>query len=153
MIEFTRRPDSAAVRSILTEPQSYRRMVNDTAPEREAFTLGCPHGYDAILAAESGKSVAVFLLFRKDARTAEVHFCFRPSAWGRSGYIAAEFLRWVWETTTWQRLIGPIPSYNRLCLKLATAVGFRPFRVARDVGTKHGQPFDLILTDITRPSA
>ena len=119
---FSRTTDYPLIRHILTQPQCWRRMVNDAAPEPASLPIEARPDLQYILAEEWQYPAALFLL--RDCGTfGEVHFCFLPHAWGRSEAIAREFLAWVWANTDFKRLVGPVPSYNRLALKLAKQAG------------------------------
>lgn len=147
--------DVALIRSLLTEPRVYRRMVNDAAPSAERFgeLVGNHPGMRYVVAEDSGTMLGLFVVqadLDYDAG-ADIHFCFVPEAWGRSVDVAQGFLKWLWSETHFQMAIGRIPEYNRLALKLAKQVGFVPYGCEVDAVTKHGKLYDLICTRIQRP--
>ncbi len=144
--------DYALIQSILADQKCYRRMVNDKAPDREDFRARAKEGLRHILAYEQGKPVGVYLLVNlgKSNTDAEVHFSILPEAWGRAVPITESFLGWVWQNTTLQRLTAPVPSYNRLALRIAKLVGFREYQVAEDAGTRRGSSFGLILMELVK---
>src|SRR5438105_10316579 len=126
--EFERTADLELVRELLTHPQCWSRMVNDHAPARAVFHIEARADLEFVLASEDGEPAAVFLL-RAGGGFAETHFSFLPAAWGRSEAIARAFVAWVWANTHYRRLVGPVPAYNRLALRLAKRVGFTQFGI------------------------
>lgn len=97
-------------------------MTASDGQKRTALDVGPREGIEYILATDGG-AIAVFLLASRGADT-EVHFCFSPEVWGHTKPIAIAFLEWVWANTSHVRLLGPVPSHNRLALRLAMACGF-----------------------------
>lgn len=144
--------DTELIKAMLVEPHCWRRMVNDSAPMREAFDIPERPDIRYVTANEAGNPVALFLLCSRPCPvTAEVHLCMHPAVWGRSRTIFREFLAWTWGHTGLMRLIGPVPSYNRLARKLAESVGFREYHRAYECGIKHNRAFDLIYMELERP--
>lgn len=142
--------DYALVARMLSDLRCYRRYANDTAPSPdsvEAFVSKSSAGY--ILASEDGRPCAVFV-FRWEKRP-EIHFCFAPEVWGRTLPIAKGFMAWLWASTKLKRVVGPVPAYNRLALRLAKAAGFQPYGEEKNAGTRNGKLFNLILTEAVRP--
>jgi RimJ/RimL family protein N-acetyltransferase len=150
-VSFERSEDHALITQILTEPRCYRRMSNDTAPELKAFQAHAIKDVEYIIARVNGSAAAVFLLAIAGHHAAEVHFCFRPQFWGDSESIAREFVVWVWRDTGLTRLLGRVPAYNRLALRLAKACGFQEFGYAHHALHKNKQPYDLIFLSVARP--
>lgn len=151
MLEFKPTTDYALLNSILTNPACYRRMANDQAPQIEDFSTK-PGNFEAVLMIRNRKTVGMCLLIPKQPGQAEIHFCFTPESWGRTKDTAIRLVKWIWEhSAAIHSLIGPVPSYNRLALQLAKAAGFVPRAEVASGGTKRGRPFDLIITEATRP--
>jgi RimJ/RimL family protein N-acetyltransferase len=148
---FERTQDLDLVREILTAPPCWRRMTDDQAPSPEAFQPIACAGLEYVVAVRDGRALAIFVLIVQDA-AAEVHFCFRPEAWGESAPIARAFVEWVWRDTPWTWLMGPVPEHNRLALRLAEKAGFTRFAVHRAAVRRRGKTYDRILMQIARPS-
>lgn len=146
-VTFERSTDYEAIRAILCEPRAWRRMVNDLAPPPgDFFPLGPVPGIEYVLARDSTGPVAVFVLVDGD----EVHFAFAPTTWGNTTAIASAFVAWFFRTTSEARLIGPAPTYNRLAIRLAKAIGFRETGTVPNAVKRHGTPYDLVLLEIKR---
>lgn len=152
IFEFTE--NFELVRRILTDARCWRRMVNDSAPAMEAFEVGPSPNIRHVVAYENGLALAVFVLVAMShPQAAEVHFCILPDEWGDSKRIADGFLAWLWQKTSLMELAGPVPSYNRLAIKLAKAVGFvQSIRVDQAV-IKSGKSYNLIHLEMQRPVA
>ncbi len=143
---FETSTDYALVRSILTEPLCYSRMIDDRAPNREDFECGPVPGVEYLIARCGVQPAGVFLLDRD-----EVHFCILPSCWGHTEEIARAFLAWVWHTTGRQKLIGRLPAHNRLALRLARKVGFVEVDRSPRAIRKRGKVYDVLLMEMERP--
>ena len=66
------------------------------------------------VARADGLPVALFVVQPLTPESAELHFAFSPSEWGKTKPIAERFLEWFWANSNAQALCGPCPSYNRL---------------------------------------
>lgn len=122
-------------------------MCNDSAPAREDFEPVLSEEIEHILCRWKSDPVAVFLV----VKTNEIHFCFAPRAWGLSQAIAESFMSWLWENTTQDRFTGPVPSYNRLALRLAKVVGFSQYDISKNAVQRRGVLYDLLHLEIARP--
>jgi len=126
-------------------------MVNDDAPALGDLQVEISPSDLWILVWAADTPVALFLLCPRGDGAAEVHVCVAPSHWGRTERIVLGFLAWVWTATNLRTLVGPVPSYNRLALKLALATGFQKRDLLAGHGIRRGKPFDLIVTAVERP--
>jgi RimJ/RimL family protein N-acetyltransferase len=149
-VTFERTNDLDLVREILTDPQCWRRMTDDQAPAPEDFQPLARPGLEYVIAVDSGRAVALFVLIERGS-AAEVHFCFRPEAWGAAAAIARAFVEWIWRETQLQWLLGPVPAHNRLALQLAKKAGFTVFAVEKSTVRKRGKTYDRILLQVKRP--
>lgn len=154
MLTFERSTDYPLIRAILTEPQLFRRMRNDKAPERERFDVGPREGLIYIIARDRGAPVAVFILATSEYPPgfAEVHFAIRQSHWGFSADVARQFIRWVWGEFPIYTLVGNVPTYNPLARRLAESVGFRQFATLPNAGTRNNVSFSLMALILERPA-
>jgi RimJ/RimL family protein N-acetyltransferase len=151
---FARSTDYSLIRPILTDPKCYRRMVHDGARPRELATVGPVRGADWIVAFDgAGAAAAVFLLAEiwAGSGVAEVHICCAPRVWGSTVALVREFLAWAWGATRYEEIRGPVPSYNRLVLRLALRAGFERCATVPDAGTKNGELYDLLVMRAKRP--
>lgn len=154
MMTFQRTEDYGLVQRILTDARCWRRMVNDTAPPVEEFQVGPAPNIRYILACEDALALGVFLLVTTPATAptgAEVHFCILPEEWGDTKRIAEGFLAWVWGKTSITYLHGPVPSYNKLALKLAESVGFVQQESFTGSVPRGGKKYNIIHLVMERP--
>jgi RimJ/RimL family protein N-acetyltransferase len=148
---FRETSNMAEVAEVLRDPRCYRRIQPDGAPDANTVEPVPINGVRYIIA-EDGAPRAVFLLWERDPDVAEVHFSALPALWGRAGALVEAFLLWAWQNTPYVRLSAKIPSYNRLCLRLAKSCGFEDDIVTpSEEGTKHGKPFWIHWMHIYRP--
>lgn len=148
---FERTTDLELIRSILTDPMCYRRIVNDAAPPIWAFAPTLRPGVECVIASDAKGPLALFLLCKSQTDTsAQVHFSALPVTWGRSTALVTSFLEWAWKNTPLTLLIAPVPSYNTLVKRLAEKVGFERHSVRYAVGTRRGKSFDIIELHIAR---
>lgn len=115
---FSRSTDYSAIRELLMDPRAQRRMTGEAV---RFVGVGPGADLEYVTATEGSKLVAVFVVLKE----IEVHFCFSPESWGRTIEISKEFLKWAWENLNSSVLIGPVPTRNRLALKLAKRAGFK----------------------------
>ncbi len=149
--------DLDLVQSILAEPRCYRRMANDDAPPIEAAGEILAAAQDAggvnFFVALDPDPVGIFILSYAPEDTfppeAEVSACFIPRVWGRTVQIGSDFCKWLW-SAGFSRLIVKIPTYNRLSLRLAKAVGFRECGEASTVVMRDGKEFDVLNLELKR---
>lgn len=152
MIEFGFQRNMTILRNFMNDPMIYRRSANDSAPSIEDFEPENKPGLDYVMACDDGEPIALFAVKTLPERTAEIHFCFKPSRWGHTQSTCEKFLKWIWKHSKFDVLVGPIPGYNRLALKLVDKLGFERIGLVEKAGTKRGKPFDVIVTGIVRPS-
>ncbi len=148
-LHFTYTTDAALVKSILSEPRCFRRMNNDPV------SLATINAMDTLptrllFAVPSVRKNALFVMSSLAPGVSEVHFCVTPSAWGQAEYIVNEFLGWIWRTTSIKRLVGPVPSHNRLALRIARQTGFRHVETKPAAAAKDGKQYDLLVMEISR---
>jgi RimJ/RimL family protein N-acetyltransferase len=150
---FEHTADYGMVEMILTNPRCYRMMVSDLAPPRAEFRMSGGNYTPILCRADDGLILGMFLLVPLTGQSAEVHLCFVPSAWGQVEEAGKQFLAWIWRETHLQTLLGPVPSYNRLALRVAKACGFREAYTEKVNATRDNAPFERIVTRISRPAS
>lgn len=114
--------DHEAAGEILDDARVWRRGAPGATPSKlQAWVLECA---DFTLARDAdGRVIGVFLLIGQ-GQDAEIHLAVSPRAWGASFGILIEYVEWIWKTTLYKRLIGPVPEHNRLARRLALRAGF-----------------------------
>lgn len=146
--------DKDLIQGFLLNPRAFVRMANDDGrhPRRSDLDKALKCMWFCV-ARVDGLPVALFVIQPLTPESAEVHFCFSPSEWGRTKPICEQFLEWVWANSTAQALCGPVPAYNRLALSLALSCGFKEYHREQGAVKKNGKKYDLIQTRLERPAA
>jgi hypothetical protein len=139
-MHFAYTDDLELVTSLLTNPRAYAVMRHDALPPAEEFRVAPIKGVRWVVAwVKSGAEPA-------DVPVAAVMVCRDRQL------VQQRFLGWFWRLHKGCREIrAAVPSHNRLTLKLARNCGFRHVSATPNVGTRHGEPFDLHLFRMTRP--
>lgn len=123
-MKASRTTDIDLVRSIITDPQVYRWVSDDASPEASDFQPAPADGDGVIyVLVESGAARGIFAFFRQNAATTEAHTCVLPSMWGRTHLAARAAVAWVFENTTFLRIVTSVPDDNPLAARLATMAG------------------------------
>lgn len=120
----SRTTDMELVRSIITAPQVYPWVTDDGSPAASEFQPLQADGDGVIyVLVESGAARGIFAFFRQNVATTEAHTCVLPSMWGRTHLAARAALAWVFENTTFLRIVTSVPDDNPLAARLATRAG------------------------------
>jgi len=150
---FARLFDYATILTTLRDERIYPAMCDDFAPPREAFM---PRMDDAIVyvACYQGEEyLGLWCFMPTSAIRWNVHTCLLPCAWGRTVQATKAMLRWVWETQPVERIVTEVPTYNRLALRLAKAVGMEYIGIDRQSIRKGGKLHDQILLGLSKCQA
>lgn len=143
---FTR--DLDLIRPAVCHERIYPRTVDDNSPTREAFTPPEICLYATVWQGE--EYGGVFGLVPHNSVLAELHTALLPSMWGDAAEVGRHFIGWVFETTSFQRLIGAIPEFNRLALRMAKSSGMTEYGVNPGSFLKHGKLHSLIMVGVSK---
>lgn len=80
----------------------------------------------------------------------EAHLIFLPCARGLASQAARHAVRWMFDNTQCERIIGCIPAYNKLAIKLAHNAGFQEFGINEKSFMKNGKLWDQVFLGISR---
>jgi RimJ/RimL family protein N-acetyltransferase len=151
MICIERTHDMELVRSIITHPKIYPHVTDDESPKVEDFK---PIDSELIIHAlvkDDDEVLGIWTLTPNNAATCEIHTCLLPNAWGYRGKQAAKImLTWVWDNTSFVRIITNVPDSNRLALMFAKSVGMEQFGVNTKSFLKNGTLEDQIMLGISK---
>jgi RimJ/RimL family protein N-acetyltransferase len=150
-IEIERTKNYPLLMRIATHPRIYRPTSDDASPLPEA--VGIPEREDCIyLLARIDQQILGFVAFSPvNGATFEVHVCFL-SRGPVNQQAFAKMLGWMWGATKAQRIIGAVPSYNRLAIAFAEKAGFNVYGVNPKSWMKHGKLHSMICLGISRPN-
>ncbi len=171
---FARLFDYATILTTLRDERIYSAMCDDFAPPREAFMprmddaivyVGCwehtPTDYDNIgradvrviydvVADKTIRFLGLWCFMPTSPIRWNVHTCLLPCAWGRTVEATKAMLAYVWENFPVERIVTEVPTYNRLALRLAKAVGMEYIGTDRQAIRKGGKLHDQILLGLSK---
>ena len=152
-ITFSRTDNLYLVKAILNHPELMRRMTDD---KQVALTIGDLRKARPVVSyivARVDEAVAAVFVLISTLASGEIHFAFLPEFWGRekTEKVGREFLSWLWRTSSLRKLVAPVPGHNRLCRRLALAVGFRDSGICGEPVMKHGVKYETNILVIERP--
>ncbi len=151
---FFRTVDADVIRSILTNPKIYRAMAEqNTAPVAE-FVPPIVDAIWYILAFDGNELLGCYILIPENSACWSIHLGLLPLAsWVRGRPVAAMLavFDWIWRETPCMRIIGKVPVFNSLALRLAVKAGMIMY--GRNVLSfpKSGKLWDEVLLGISRP--
>ena len=97
-----------------------------------------------------GEELGVFMGRPISAIQHEAHIVLLPEARGLASEAARRCVTWMWENTISERLIGCIPVYNKLAIRLAHQAGFKEFGINEKSFMKNGKLWDQVFLGISR---
>lgn len=149
---FERTSDLKLARYILTRPEVYFRLGDDSKAPRERVVLEPNPSIEYVLVKDGDEVIGLVLVIRRNAICCECHVCMLPESWGRRAWAAASlFLPWLWTNTSFSRSIGYITASNRLALRYASQCGFHVWGLNEKAVLKNGKLLDEIWVGATRP--
>lgn len=143
---FTR--DLDLIRPAVCHERIYDRTTDDLSPPRDQAVMPEICLYGTVWQGE--EYGGVFGLVPHNSVLAELHTALLPCMWGDAAEIGRHFIAWVFETTQFRRLIGAIPEFNRLALRMAKLSGMTEYGVNPASFLKHGKLHSLIMVGVSK---
>lgn len=143
---FTR--DLDLIRPAVCHERIYSRTTDDNSPPREEFNPPELCLYATVWQGE--EYGGIFGLVPHNSVLAELHTALLPSMWGDAAEIGRQFIAWVFSVTRFQRLIGAIPEFNRLALRMAKSSGMTEYGVNPASFLKYGTLHSLIMVGVSK---
>lgn len=136
---------------IATHPRIYRPTSDDASPLPGAVRI--PEREDCIyLLARIDQQILGFVAFCPvNGVTFDAHLCFLTRG-PVNQQAFQKMLGWMWGATKAQRIIGAVPSYNRLAIRFAEKAGFSVYGVNQKSWMKNKRLYSMICLGISRPS-
>ncbi|MDE1868048.1 MAG: GNAT family N-acetyltransferase [Thaumarchaeota archaeon] len=103
-----------------------------------------------LTAHHDGEELGVFLGRKLNPIHYEAHIILLPSARGLASKAARHAVRWMFDNTQCERLIGCIPVYNKLAINVAHNAGFEDFGINKNSFMKNGKLWDQVFLGISR---
>ena len=150
---YQRTFDYALIRSILTLPCFYKFITDDFSVPVEQFQPAEHESIWYVLAFEGDELRGLFAFEPENTICWKIHVCLLPRCWGAKGREALQgVFEWIWENTPCLRIVGHVPSYNRLALKLALECGMILYGLNYKSIMKYGKLHDQVLVGISKPN-
>lgn len=143
---FTR--DLDLIRPAVCHETIYRNVVDDNAGPAELFQPPEMCLYATVW--QGDEYCGIFGLVPHNFVLAEIHTALMPNVWGDAAEVGRHFIAWVFETTKFQRLIGAIPEFNRMALRMAKLSGMTEYGVNPASYLKHGKLHSLIMVGVSK---
>lgn len=148
-IEFERTHDLSFVSSIYTLPRIWPWIGDDYAPERSTFQAnGDPR--IVYLFCKEEHTVGLFTFLPQNTVCWEVHIVLLPRRKTRGYVILRGAMDWMFEHSTAQRIVGHVPAFNRLAVKVARRAGMLPYGINPRSFQKNGKLEDQILFGLSK---
>jgi hypothetical protein len=142
---FERTYDYELVRQIVTHPKVYKWMQSDGAVPAEEYRPPAIEGIWYVLVKSGDEALGLFMLVPQTNVAAQVHACLLPAARPFAVEIYRQGIRWLWEATTLESLIGFTPSYNFAAARVAEKAGMKRIGVVPRSLKKFGKLQDQIV--------
>jgi RimJ/RimL family protein N-acetyltransferase len=138
---------------VLIHPQVYPHISDDGSPPAAEFQPLQSEAVWYIVVRDGDEILGLWALHPHNSICWEIHTCLLPNAWGGRGLKAAHLLpEWIWNHTPCRRLMGNVPSNNRLALRFAREAGMTEFGVNPASFLKNGRIYDQICLGISPQS-
>ena len=143
--------DTEYLQSFFDDESMIHTMVDDYCVEAIRPFLG------KMLLTANGSIViepvdgVVFLLTVKTMTITEIHMMVLPHKRGKVAVKAAhDAMKWYFEGSTCEKLVGMVPVYNKAALKFADWVGFEIEGTCKNSYRKDGKLHDQIIFGIEK---
>ena len=144
--------DYRLIRDIMTHPAIWGAIGDDFTPDVAQWSPVTAPNVSYIIARDGEEVLGLWMLVAHSPVMVEVHTCLLPSAGFRRGRIAAqEMAQWIWENTTFLRIMTQCPDYNRAARKFAKAAGMQKYGENLGAFMKNGALCDVLLFGMSRP--
>ncbi len=142
--------DMELVRQIITSPEVYPHVSDDGSPSAEEYRPPENQAVYYLGISDDGPLDGVFVLMPQNVACVEVHTCLRKPLWGIGVEAALRGIQWVWENTSFQRIVTNVPTPNRLAARLSLRAGMTLFGTNTGSFLKNGRLYDQMMFGISR---
>ena len=149
-MNFERTKDTELIRRICTHAKIFPASSDDLSPSPAEWQ---PVEHDAIwyVLVKSEKTLlGLFPLFPQNSICWEAHLCLLPACYGKTTEAVEGMFRWVFSNTQCLRIVGSVPVYNTLAIRLAERSGMKRYGVNTKSRLKNGVLYDQVLFGISR---
>lgn len=153
-VKFERTFDLELIRTIATHPKIWPWISDDGAGTPEDYR---PIDHPAVwyvTVVSRGELMGAWAFIPENSICWGMHTLLLPKAWGTFAHRALrDLIKWVWDNTPCQRIVGTAPVFNRLVIAFAKGAGMEEYGMNPKSYLKRGKLYDQILLGISRPEA
>jgi RimJ/RimL family protein N-acetyltransferase len=144
--------DPVLIAETIRHPKIYPYVSDDGSPAADDFKPPVNDGRFAFIGLFDGDEyMGLFMIHAHNCATVEVHTCLLPSAWGRRAIEAAKTCtRFIFDQTSFVRIITNVPKNNPLALRLALKAGMVEYGLNPRSHRSGGVLHDQILLGISK---
>lgn len=129
---------------------AWKYIVDDFSMEQSLFFPDMSDKNYWLTAHHEEEELGVFLGRPISPILYETHIVLLPCARGLAAKAARHAVRWMFENTQCERLIGCVPVYNKLAINVAHNAGFEDFGINEKSFMKNGKLWDQVFLGISR---
>jgi len=137
--------DMDAVAKILNHPRVYRMISDDMSP-----SPFIPMDYVGAIYLMDESRVGVVRIDPMNGICCICHIATLPELWGGAKGFGMEFIEWLFNNTVYIKVVGIIPAYNRLVIKLCRDCGFSQEGVIRKSFMKKWKIYDQMIFGLSK---
>ena len=148
---FERTTDAELIKKIFLHPKIWPYVGDDYAPDPKNWEPPINDNVIYILVKDGSEDLGLVIFHPENAVCWESHICMLPIAYGEKTKLAVlGSLRWMWDNTKCQRIIGRIPVFNTLAIACAINTGFTKFGLNPASFMKDGKLHDMVLVGVSK---
>ena len=148
---FERTQDWELVKRIVTHPKIYPYVGDDFSVDPSLWEPEKNEAIWYLAVKDEGTIIGLFVYFPENYVCWHVHVCLLPIAWGRKAILAfCECIRWVFQNTPCERIVGSVPMWNFPAARLARNAGMTEFGINKASHLKKKRLHDQILFGISK---
>lgn len=148
-MQILRTFDPELIKSIITHPKVYKHCIDDSSPPPEEFEPFVVEQLFNLIAYEE-KAAGAFMFVPVNLITYEMHLAMLPEFWGRGREALHLAIDWMFTHTPCRKIIGGVPAFNRLTVRLLEAVGFEDEGICSKSFQKNGIIYDRLMLGISK---
>lgn len=142
--------DIALIKGAVTHPHNWK-WVSDDYCDSQNYEPCVDDAFYWLEYVHNGVHMGVYLVHPHNAVLCEIHTCLLPEARGKIARIAAnEVLSWVFENTSFAKVMTHVPVNNPLALAYARRVGMKDEGVNRQSIQVGGELMDQFSLGVTK---
>lgn len=128
----------------------WNKIADDFSIDQTLFFPDMSRNNYWLVPYDEDRALGVFLLRRMSDIQYEAHIVLLPCALGLASKAARHVVRWMFDNTRCERIIGCIPVYNRLAINVAHNAGLSDFGINEKSFMKNGKLWDQVFLGISR---